>query len=37
MIAPPFVITEDEIGELIRRLTRALEHAARATKAVEAV
>jgi adenosylmethionine-8-amino-7-oxononanoate aminotransferase len=37
MIAPPFVITEDEIGELVRRLARAMEQAAAATKAVEAV
>src|SRR6476661_7869776 len=35
MIAPPFVITEEEVGELIRRLTRALEQTAKATKAVE--
>ena len=37
MIAPPFVITEEEVGELVRRLARALEQAATATKAVEAV
>ena len=37
MIAPPFVITEDEVGELVRRLGRALEQTATATKAVEAV
>ena len=37
MIAPPFVISDEEIGELVRRLTRAIEQTARATKAVEAV
>ncbi len=37
MIAPPFVITDEEIVELVRRLTRAIEQTARATKAAEAV
>ncbi|HTC22899.1 MAG TPA: aminotransferase class III-fold pyridoxal phosphate-dependent enzyme [Gemmatimonadales bacterium] len=37
MIAPPFVIDEKEVGELVRRLGRALERAAAATKTVEAV
>ncbi|HYL30470.1 MAG TPA: aspartate aminotransferase family protein [Gemmatimonadales bacterium] len=37
MIAPPFVISDEEIEELVRRLARAIEQTARATKAVEAV
>lgn len=37
MIAPPFVISDEEIGELVQRLTRAIEQTARATKAAEAV
>ena len=37
MIAPPFVISDEEIGELVQRLTRAIEQTARATKAAEVV
>ncbi|MGE5231513.1 MAG: aspartate aminotransferase family protein, partial [Deltaproteobacteria bacterium] len=37
MIAPPFVITDEEIVDLVRRLTRAIEQTARATKSAEAV
>ena len=37
MIAPSFVITDEEIGELVRRITRAIEQTVRATKAAEVV
>lgn len=37
MVAPPFVISDEEIGELVQRLTRAIEQTARATKAAEVV
>jgi adenosylmethionine-8-amino-7-oxononanoate aminotransferase len=33
MLAPPFIITEDEIRELVRRFSRALERAVAAGRA----